>query len=155
MKDEAAELIDFIRDAFRGVPLGDGIGLRQAEGLDDYASAEQLAQYREQDERLDWSQISPAMLAACESSLRYFDAAGMRFHLPAFVIRQLSGPHQRHLDVPLIYPDPKRHALLTTMQREAVRRYLTFVYKCYEDPEDTDVPAALAGYWNETHDPVD
>jgi hypothetical protein len=37
------EIAALIEDAFSNVTLGDGIGLREAQGLDDYADAETCA----------------------------------------------------------------------------------------------------------------
>lgn len=42
MTDAERHVADLIRDAFDGVTLGDGIGLLQGQGLDDYADSETL-----------------------------------------------------------------------------------------------------------------
>jgi hypothetical protein len=87
-KDRALSLV---RSAFQGVTLGKGVGLRQGQGLDDYADERSLATYRAQDEKLDWSAIPVADLDQCYSSLSFFDADGMRFHLPAYLVADLEG----------------------------------------------------------------
>ena len=46
------ELKVAVTQAFAGVSLGDGIGLLEAQGLDDDADDKTLATYREKDERL-------------------------------------------------------------------------------------------------------
>jgi Family of unknown function (DUF6714) len=141
-----------IREAFRGVTLGNGTGLHQAQGIDDYADNATCEQYREQDEKHDWEQISVDDLNRCYSSPCFFDAEGMRFHLPAFLIAELKG----ELDV-----DPVFHltqlddyaksklVLLSQAQREAVRKFLLFIkddprYEFYRP----DIERALAEYWN-------
>ena len=91
MTHHEQRVLDQIRDAFAGVTLGNGVGLREANGLDDYADSRTLAAYRSQDEKLDWSAISAADLDDCASSLGFFDADGMRFHLPAYLVADLEG----------------------------------------------------------------
>lgn len=91
MTDAERRIADVVRSAFQGVTLGNGIGLWQGQGLDDYANSETLARYRAQDEKVDWSRIPASELDSCHSSLSFFDAEGMRFHLPAYLIADLEG----------------------------------------------------------------
>src|SRR5690606_11328391 len=91
MNDDERRIARLIRAAFRDVRLGNGVGLMQAQGLDDYADSKTLAEYRSQDEKDDWSKIPVSELNACYSSLSFFDAEGMRFHLPAFLIADIEG----------------------------------------------------------------
>ena len=67
-------LCDTIRNAFSGVKLGKGVGLQEAQGLDDYDDAATRARYRASDEKEDWSRIPAAELNRCYSSLSFFDA---------------------------------------------------------------------------------
>ena len=90
MKLSEQRVLALIRDAFKpGVTLGSGVGLLQAQGIDDYASAATLAEYRERDEKDNWSAIPAADLDRNYSSLSFFDADGMRFHLPAYLVATL------------------------------------------------------------------
>jgi hypothetical protein len=156
MDSSKENVIEEIRAAFRGVTLGDGIGLWQAQGIDDYASEETCAQYRERDEKLDWAKITADDLNRCYSSPSFFDAESMRFHLPAFLVAELNGElgvdpvfHLTQLD------DYKKSklVLLSQAQREAVRQFLLFIrdeprYAFYRP----DVEWALANYWNSDGD---
>lgn len=83
------DLIEHIRLAFSGVVLEDGIGLWEAFGLDGYAGARECARLRLQDEKQDWNKISVRDLYRCNSSLSFFDAKGMRFHLAQFLLLDL------------------------------------------------------------------
>lgn len=47
----ADELIDLVRRAFADVKLEDGIGLRESDGIDDYAGSEELKRLRATDEK--------------------------------------------------------------------------------------------------------
>ncbi len=91
MVRSADQVIAEIEAAFSGVVLGDGVGLHEGQGLDDYRPREELVSIRDKDEHLDWRRIPPTELRRCESSLSFFDAEGMRFHLPAFMVSDLRG----------------------------------------------------------------
>ncbi len=84
-----SDLIQEINDVFQGVKLEDGIGLWEAQGLDDYATEEECKKLRVRDEKEDWSKIPLTDLYQCSSSLSFFDAKGMRFHLPQFLLFDL------------------------------------------------------------------
>lgn len=80
------KLIKQINQAFKNVKLEDGIGLWEGQGRDDYLSPEECRKLRERDEKEDWSKILVLNLYKCSSSLSFFDAKGMRFHLPQFML---------------------------------------------------------------------
>lgn len=157
MTDEECRVADQVREAFRGVTLGNGIGLMQAQGLDDYADAETLAKYRASDEKDDWSAIPAEKLNRCYSSLSFFDAEGLRFHLPAFLIAELEGTFLQDVISYLPYMEhenPSRFDLLSRDQRAAVRAFLQLHLQ--RDPNDFDNPRiqqALATYWSPSTDP--
>src|SRR5438046_507176 len=91
---EEARVASLVREAFRGVTLGEGVGLLEGRGIDDYEVQEVLDAYRSQDEKEDWSKIPVDALNNCYSSLSFFDAEGLRFHLPAYLIADLEGLYQ-------------------------------------------------------------
>ena len=117
------EVIAKISDAFADTKLGDGVGLFEANGLDDYASDEELRRLRASDEKLDWKRISAADLSRCYCSPSFFDPQGFVFHLPAFLIAELNDEHPYGF-IDRIYcaeehPEGWR-ALLTNKQRDAI-----------------------------------
>lgn len=81
-----SELIIEIRTAFKNIKLEDGVGLWEAQGLDDYAGENEILKLKIKDERNDWDNIPYEDLAYGQSSLSFFDAKGMRFCLPKFLI---------------------------------------------------------------------
>ena len=85
------EIKNLIKKAFQDVSLEDGIGLWEAQAIDDYEDKDTQQKQREKDEKNDWSKISTEDLNRCESSLSFFDANGMRFHIPAFILAELDG----------------------------------------------------------------
>ncbi len=87
------DVISEISAAFADTQLDDGIGLFQANGLDDYASEDELKRLRDRDEKTDWRRISCADLERCYAAPSFFDARGFVFHLPAFLIAELNDRH--------------------------------------------------------------
>jgi len=119
-----------IRDAFEGVPLGDGVGLYQAQGIDDHDSVEVCQSLRHGDEKDDWQRITSEDLNKCYSSLSFFDAAGMRFHLPAYLLAEIDGDYKFDLAMDFIDMSDhtmKQFSLLTAQQKGAVADYLRFI----------------------------
>jgi hypothetical protein len=136
--------------AFDGVKLGGGVGLQEAQGLDDYADAATRAAYRLSDEKDDWSRIPVEALGRCNSSLSFFDAEGMRFHLPAFLLADLRGEFHFGMAFCLTQiGDYERYfSLLSVAQRMAVRAFLLHILD--ESDYRFDRPhilRALDEYW--------
>ena len=149
----AMPICEQIRLAFAGVVLGNGVGLRQARGLDYYEDEETCARFRLEDEKEDWARISSDSLNVYNSSLSFFDAEGMRFHLPAYLIADLRGEYGFGMDFDLTHlSDHKeeKFSLLSVAQRGAVREYLRFIL---EEPDyefgRPHIERALAGFWSE------
>jgi hypothetical protein len=140
-----------IREAFAQVRLGQGVGLRQAQGIDGYEGEAALAAYRALDEKADWSRIPSSALNECNSSLSFFDAEGMRFHLPAYLLADLDGSYEFGMafcltDMGELHE--KQFALLTPPQRDAVRAFLEYISG--EDDYQFEWPnilRALDEYW--------
>lgn len=152
-RGEALEvLMAEAHEAFAGVTLGSGIGLLEANGLDDYANEQKLAEYRANDEKLDWRSIPLERLNRYSSSLSFFDAEGMRFHLPAFLVADMQGLYGFDLIYNLVHSTlmEGQCALLTKKQRAVVRRYLEFAAQEEEFERDHDhIRRALENYWAE------
>jgi hypothetical protein len=141
-----------IREAFAGVTLGNGVGLHETSALDDYEDEASCAAVRAGDEKDDWQRIPIEDLNGY-SGLSFFDAEGMRFHLPAFLIADLDGLYNGDLTITLTglgdY-SKSRFALLSDAERRAVRAYLLFMLG---DPEEeffrAEIELALSEYWIE------
>jgi hypothetical protein len=132
------------------VKLGKGVGLREAQGLDDYEDAATRARYRASDEKEDWSRIPAEELNRSYSSLSFFDAEGMRFHLPAYLIAELQGLYGQDLVFHLTYPSSLTDgtfALLSPAQRSAVRAYLLHIAASPDHRLSRADKRALDGYW--------
>ncbi len=133
------ELITEIRTAFKNVKLEDGIGLWEGQGIDDYADGETILKLRKKDERNNWDNIPYEDLVDCQSSLSFFDAKGMRFCLPKFLIFDIL-TDEIFKEKGLVAPDvlftltyklneeyqKKRFSLLDNKQIEVVINFLEY-----------------------------
>jgi len=150
---QAESLCDRVREAFSNVTLGVGVGLFEGQAIDDYETEIIRRQNRDKDEKEAWERIEVKHLNACYSSLSFFDALGMRFHLPAFIIADLKGEYDMGMEFTLTHLDAytrEQFHLLNQEQRQVVREYLLFMR---EDPESefyyADIDRALSNYWQE------
>jgi len=153
MKPEYEHIAQLIRDAFAGVTLGRGVGLWQGQALDDYADKATIAEHRSRDEKVDWTRLTIDDLNRCHSSLSFFDADGMRFHLPAFLLAELEGTLSNGVMFTLTHLDDygrSHFTSLTTAQRAAVRQFL-LLFK--DNPDFTfehpQIVRALNEFWTE------
>jgi hypothetical protein len=125
----ADELIDLVRRAFSGVELDEGIGLRESDGIDDYADPDELKRLRAADEKHDWQMIPADLLNHCNAAPSFLDAKGMRFHTPAFLVSELKGQYQFDFIGRLIdgsYTATEFPRLLTIDQLEAIIACIQF-----------------------------
>ena len=149
-------LIHTIQQAFSGVTLGNGIGLSEGNAMDDYASAEERARCRKQDEQTHWYKIPIELLNQYYVALCYFDPEGMRFYLPAFLIADLQGQFRFDLIYTFIYLDEykeQQFSLLNAQQKQAVAQYLRWICtdpNHYTTADDTTaIEEALLLFWEE------
>jgi len=148
------ELKAVIARAFDGVRLGDGVGLREAQAMDDYEDETTQKRHRSKDEKLDWSRISAETLNRCESSLSFFDADGMRFHLPAFLLIDIDGKSNSGpiFDLTTLNDHKKaQFASLDGDQRKAVAAFLHW-YLLHDlcVIESRPIERALRDFWEAT-----
>lgn len=61
----------------------------EGQELDDFADNEKLFELRDKDEKDDWEKLRFEDISTFSSSIFFFDAKGMRFHLPKFLIFDL------------------------------------------------------------------
>ena len=152
MKPTSEEVANAIRDAFRGVVLGNGVGLWEGCALDDYEDANGIAKARSRDERVDWRAIPNDDLQYCESSLTFADPEGVRFLLPAFMIAQLNDklPVGIVFTLTSYYNMKEHYAALSAKQRKAVRLFLLLLR---DDPkyehDRMEIETSLDTDWKE------
>jgi hypothetical protein len=151
------KLISEIQTAFQNVQLEDGIGIWEGQGIDDYADEKTILELRKKDERNNWDSIPYQHLNACASSLSFFDAKGMRFCLPKFLIFDLL-QEQIQQEQGIASPDvlftlgykldeayqKNRFSLFSSIQIQCIISYLEYkleefitTYKKYSTNDDT------------------
>ena len=152
------DLIKEIEKAFSNVELGDGIGVLEAEAIDNYASTEERKDAHDNDWRNDWRDIPDDAIEKYYSSLSFVDAKGMRFCLPAymrFALKYFDKSHSASIDA-VIYAlesNPifvkEGWEILTGKQRQVIAKFLRFmvidVGNNYID--ESSASAAYEKYW--------
>ena len=151
--EQGMVMVEQIRSAFAGVTLGNGVGMQESRGKDDYADEETLAKYRFYDEREDWQKIPLSELNCSSGGLCFFDAEGMRFHLPAYLIADLRGEFNFRMAFNLTHLSDHsltQFELLNPEQRRCVRAFLIHILDDPSYPFDRDViQIALDSYWTD------
>lgn len=135
-------LIPEIERAFAGVRLEDGIGLLEAEGIDDYAGPDEVRRLRQLDERKDWRRIPNERILNAFWAITFLDAKGFRFHAPALMIAEIKGSTSIDFLDRLLYgtyPSKDFPRLLNAAQREVIIACITWYGGSMRDDEDDDV----------------
>ena len=109
-----------------------------------------LYQLRQIDVKDNWDTIPSEELQRCHSSLSFFDADGMRFHLPAFIVGSL----KNEVDDPifhLTHLSEYAESQFTSLNKEQVSAIVNYLNWCLETPEYQHerpmIEKALNGYW--------
>jgi hypothetical protein len=151
-----------IRTAFRGVTLGLGVSLRQAQLADSQSSLpREHSESSTQAEIIDdWSRVPLGELERdCEA---FLDALGFRYYIPALMLSVLAHYDSSSMRVigtlSSLYPKKDhweyhmhRYSLLNPAQKTAIARFLAELPQLVElDSEHQKiVPRALRNYWGE------
>jgi len=158
MSERQNRLLQAIEQAFRGVDLGDGVSLHEADVIDDYGGTEARQAARVPDEKHDWRKlVGDPEFTRIMSALSFYDAAGLRFHLPAYLSLAVIEPegnntgdmmesllfHLTHLDEYNL----ERFAILDASQWMCVRNVLVYLKDVYET-KDEKLDQAIQGYWS-------
>lgn len=107
---------------------------------------------RKKDEKQYWNTIPSSFLNQYNSSLSFFDAKGMRFHLPAFMIAEIKGEY----DFEIVFQltdlseySQSQFALLDKKQREAVKLFLEYLMESLDyEFEKPSIKEAIENYWS-------
>ena len=156
MSERRQQLLRAIEHAFHGIELGDGVSLHETVIIDNYGGQQAQQAARAPDEKHDWRKlIGDPDLARIRGvgGLSFYDAAGLRFHLPAYLSLAVADPERAdaigllsdllfHLTHFL-----ERFAILETPQRLCVRDVLVFLRSLYE-AEHAELDQAIQGYWS-------
>ncbi len=153
-----------IRMAFRGVTLGGGTSLRQAQFADGFQDAVRNAHSASPahgEITNDWSRVPLDELE--RNCIAHLDALGFRYYIPALMLSALN--HYESLSMRVIgtldglYPKKDnsweyhmyRYSLLNPAQKTAIARFLMELPKlvALDFQDQKIVPRALRNYWGE------
>jgi len=154
----AAELLDVerlirrIQDAFAEVELGGGETIHQAYLEGAYDRVETWLEAREKDPETRWTDVPDWKLESLSSTLSFFDVAGWRFYLPAFMRWSLRNWRTNDSVTPdsviwsLTFDEfwRERFESLDRRQSEAVLAFLEFFDEYSGEP---DAGKAIQSYW--------
>lgn len=160
MSERRQQLLTAIEDVFRGVELGSGISLHETVVIDNYGDSAERTAARLPDEKCDWQRlVSDPELAriAGVGGLSFYDAPGLRFHLPAYLslaVIDFDRADAGHVLEILMFTlthfseyNVGRLSILSAPQRQCVRDVLAFLRAEYE-LESAELDEAIAGYWS-------
>ncbi len=124
-------LISAIEDAFAHVELEDGVGIFEAEAIDDYAGEKLRAKARGNDIRDDWRKIPDDVIAEHYSAMAFMDEKGLRYAIPAymrFALRYWKTSGSASVDH-IIYTLARDEdwGFLTVKQKRAVADFLNYM----------------------------
>ena len=153
-----------IQMAFRGVALGQGISLRQAQIIDDFRDStwtEHSASTADVEITNDWSRVPFEELE--RDCIAHLDALGFRYYIPALMLSVLKHYEPSSMRVigtlSGLYPKKDnsweyhmhRYSLLNPPQRAAIARFLAALPKLVElrFTDQKVVLRALRNYWGE------
>jgi len=146
-----SELVESIYKSFKDVHLEEGIGLFEADCIDDYLSPTDsiYISWKEKDERENWEKLLPVFLAegiserVHSSSWYFMDAKGKRFHLPCFLLLDIDNKlkGENPIIVMLNFP-PKELSdfnILNTNQKQVILDFLEYkIDEYFKDNNDFD-----------------
>jgi len=130
------ELIQKVEMAFSGVTLGEGIGILEAEAIDNCVSDKKRTKARNRDIRHDWTQIPDEIIDNYYSALSFMDNAGLRYCLPAymrFALRFYDASASASVDMAIYALDnsaigkDKEFNIFSEQQRKVIAQFLRFM----------------------------
>ena len=160
---DKTEIVKLIEDAFKNVVLGDGIGIYEAEAIDNYASENKTikARAKDREEWKRWTEIPKEVLEVSGSALCFMDLEGMRFLIPAymkFAVENYETSASISIDSPIyallsnpVFVAPNVNEYFTKEQYTVFAKFLKFmVLDVGEDHVDSFCASqAYEKFWRE------
>lgn len=76
------QLLDLLQNNFKEIVLAEGIGIWEAEAIDNYLVGQEYENLKSKDERVDWNKISFDFTSQFEWTFPFWDTKGTLFILP-------------------------------------------------------------------------
>lgn len=132
-----------IESAFKNIRLGEGIGLREAQAIDDYADEAEQAAARALDEKTHWLRIDRELLNCCYAAPSFFDPQGFWFHLPAFLLAELKDEYEFGFVDRLIEKSPSCTKWIGYLNREQANAIVDCLSLLKSHPDYANKTAAI------------
>ncbi len=148
---------ELVEEAFKLVKLENGVGLYEAEAIDNYASEGEILEAKERDRKSweEWNQIPALVISTFYTVLNFVDPKGMKFLLPAYMVFTIDNYDKTHsvsIDS-VIYAlgrgkegFGRDDAVLTIEQKKVIAKFLE--YMVVEAGDYCDSTAASIAYEN-------
>lgn len=158
--NQKEQVLQLIYAAFDQVKLEDGVSLHETIKIDNYGLTNEVLESQiKADERKDWKKLidDPELIEVNGiGGLSFYDAKGLRFHLPAYMCLCINHPNTEVANS-LIFQlthletyNRERFFILTIEQRKAVKVFLNYVryntgfaFEFYFK----EIESAIDGYW--------
>ncbi|WP_123711418.1 DUF6714 family protein [Sinobacterium caligoides] len=144
------QLVNQIEDAFRNVTLCNGVGIYEANTIDDYASEEERCKQRNRDIREDCKLISDDVIDQHYSVLSFMDEEGLRFCIPVYMrfpVRYFDSYASSSIDS-IIYclANQREWEFLSSKRKRVIANLLSFMV--LEEDDNVDTYQASLAYEN-------
>ncbi|PLX72879.1 MAG: hypothetical protein C0615_11640 [Desulfuromonas sp.] len=159
---DKSSLINEITAAFEGVLLDGGIGIYEANVIDDYGSAEEREKAKHEDATAwtTWQEIPDDILSNYYTTFCFVDSKGFKFLIPAYMIytlKQCQDDASASIDATIYALQPGNYnvegfaALLTPEQKKTIARFLEYLILEVGDKwiDATAASQSYEGYWNQ------
>ena len=147
-------LIAQIEKAFEDVSLNDGVGIYEAEAIDNYALEEIRKTEREKDIRDDWTSITDDVIDQYYSVLSFMDDNGLKFAIPAYIrfaVRYFDTRASASIDAIIhVLANSRQWDFLTIGQKQVVADFLSFMVLEADNHVDTwQASLAYESIWSQ------
>lgn len=150
------ELIRTIRAAFTGTERGDGTSISEAHVIDSYGSEEARRDARHRDPGGAWEDLAGEHIEQGAFAMAFLDGQGLRYYLPAFMVRSLTHPGVSDLPettIELLFHPPEVDERLEPLSPEQRRAVCLFLRYFASEEMEVHVSTAagrraLAGGWS-------
>jgi hypothetical protein len=157
--NQKEHVLQLIYESFDQVLLEDGVSLHKTIEIDNYGATDKEEAQIKNDERKDWKKlVDDPELEKIDGigGLCFYDAKGLRFHLPAYMCLTIHKPHA-NITESLMFTlthleayNRERFSILTVEQRKAVKVFLTYIR--YNtgfafEYNFAEIEAAIRDYW--------
>ncbi len=140
-----------VKTAFSDVVLGNGVGLLEANAIEDCRDPKKWQEARGKDERDSWEAIPEDALFYGRWALCFTDAEGFRFLIPALMLGDLTGDLDGSVVIHLCNTRDDRFDRLSKLSPVQLEAIIEFLQLFLDDPDaefhHDAIKESLAEFW--------